>query len=498
MTIKQLSHNNTYKVEEKKLLAFNGSDFITFLSSYKSKTKSYHHYFSSTTNTWNSYYSNASNTDLGQALAYFLVFEDSFYITKDKVQVKSLRDNFKKRIDLLENSKKVVDELLKDNYKTVYVSKESILPRHKLRKFIKDKNLKLKITYDANKADLYINSGDPFILTDLLQLKQEDPKVKKPLFSSSSYNNTNKLDLRFQNDFTLVKREEMINILENILKDVENHRTIHMSPKSPFNNNFFSTTSTYIIEPLKTYIKVLKENTEDYVVIYNGNMDKSVFNSHFTNTDYTVLPYNKEFLDTYEHIYNKCAIIKDSDFSSLLGENIIDLEMYKTLCSFLESPDKNNVDLALTIISNSNFQKSAVYLFDLVNVRYRYMFEKNINKHVNLKELLYYFEYNSHNGLNNTKDKLKVASSIIKFLNKKGVYNSETMAQVKEYIEQGLIEMLENLETSYATKLNFGSFTVADTETYCFFRDNESKLFIKADPKQFETLLNSLKITEHA
>jgi hypothetical protein len=102
--------------------------------------------------------------------------------------------------------------------------------------------------------------------------------------------------------------------------------------------------------------------------------------------------YNITDLDSLEEFKNKTLCYPDSLVSSVQEDGvIIDHDYYKQLDNMINSTDDDNLVLAMELMSNSYYDKSAAYLLILF-YQYQRKFEYSSKKnHVNFKGLLDYF-----------------------------------------------------------------------------------------------------------
>ena len=98
-------------------------------------------------------------------------------------------------------------------------------------------------------------------------------------------------------------------------------------------------------------------------------------------------------LENLEEVKTKILCYPDSLISSVQEEGvIIDHDYYKQLDSMINSTDDDNLVLAMELMSNSYYDKSAAYLLILF-YEYQHKFEYSSKKnHVNFKGLLDYFD----------------------------------------------------------------------------------------------------------
>jgi|688.fasta_scaffold01243_4 hypothetical protein len=91
---------------------------------------------------------------------------------------------------------------------------------------------------------------------------------------------------------------------------------------------------------------------------------------------------------------NKNVYMQDDILKVLNQDVVIDTEMYKQLSSMLENGETSNVKIAMEIMANSDYEKSAPYLLLLfMNYGYR-IWDSGFRNHVNFKSLVEFFDLN--------------------------------------------------------------------------------------------------------
>lgn len=133
-------------------------------------------------------------------------------------------------------------------------------------------------------------------------------------------------------------------------------------------------------------------------------------------------------LENLEDLKTKILCYPDLLISSVQEEGvIIDHAYYKQLDSMINSTDDDNLVLAMELMSNSYYDKSAAYLLALF-YNYRHRFQDSSKKnHVNFKGLLDYF------GMN-TRNIYMPFNIIINQLTSKNVLTKENMDIITEII----------------------------------------------------------------
>lgn len=133
-------------------------------------------------------------------------------------------------------------------------------------------------------------------------------------------------------------------------------------------------------------------------------------------------------IDNLEILQTKTLCYPDTLISSVQEDGVvIDYDYYKQLNSMINSSDDDNLILAMELMANSYYDKSAVYLLTLF-YEHRYSFEQSSKKnHVNFKGLLDYF------GLSTRSICMSLDKIITELINKK-VLTKENMDILTELV----------------------------------------------------------------
>lgn len=195
-------------------------------------------------------------------------------------------------------------------------------------------------------------------------------------------------------------REYVKNENISLTTKIEKSDIIISSPESLINNY---TEDQYLYFINVDDLKTIKGLFEDISFLENYPY-KSV------SVDWSTLQYIKNYYKgSLESNMHKVFIINNTEeleniidktlcYFDKLIENvqedgvIIDYDFYKQLEGMITSTDEDNLVLAMELMANSAYNKSAAYLLILF-YKYRYAFEESPKKnHVNFKGLLNYFD----------------------------------------------------------------------------------------------------------
>ena len=87
------------------------------------------------------------------------------------------------------------------------------------------------------------------------------------------------------------------------------------------------------------------------------------------------------------------TLVHQNDLLTIINiNNVMDREMYDQTCKMFESEDTNNHVLAIEIMANCDYEKSALYLYLLMKDHSRKIAERNESKHVNYQALCKFFD----------------------------------------------------------------------------------------------------------
>jgi hypothetical protein len=93
-----------------------------------------------------------------------------------------------------------------------------------------------------------------------------------------------------------------------------------------------------------------------------------------------------------------------------MGETVIDLDGYKSMCSMMESSDKGNHNIVMTIMANCNYERSIGYIMMLLfNYGYK-MWDNPLRNSVAFKGVISYVGLNAYKLNYNYGNVLRVCS----------------------------------------------------------------------------------------
>lgn len=128
---------------------------------------------------------------------------------------------------------------------------------------------------------------------------------------------------------------------------------------------------------------------------------------------------------------------QDYILEKLNSSNVINEEVYKSLKSLLDSTDNSNECIAMEIMSNSDYNKSAYYLLLLFRDYQSKFFYSKFKNHVNFKALMNYFGLNLNRHL--SIDDIIVKMKSKKLFTKKyyDLMSQEYIENINSYMERG-------------------------------------------------------------
>lgn len=155
--------------------------------------------------------------------------------------------------------------------------------------------------------------------------------------------------------------------------------------------------------------EILADNNLYYQLLFRSPQDALYSESlhHFIKDRYGDCRYgieSKDVVNFYHPTYNSnltkltCPIYLQDDILSTINDNqlVIDEKKYQELRLILNSPDKDNIILAMELMSNADYKKSFVYLLLLFKeFNSKIENQKKEIGHVNFKSLLTYLDLNS-------------------------------------------------------------------------------------------------------
>ena len=128
---------------------------------------------------------------------------------------------------------------------------------------------------------------------------------------------------------------------------------------------------------------------------------------------------------------------QDYILQKLNSSNVIDEEVYKSISSLLESTDESNQCIAMEIMANSDYNKSAYYLLLLFRDYQSKFFYSKFKNHVNFKALMNYFSLTLNRHLSDDEIISKMKSK--KLFTKKyyDIMSVEYVNRINQYMERG-------------------------------------------------------------
>lgn len=149
-------------------------------------------------------------------------------------------------------------------------------------------------------------------------------------------------------------------------------------------------------------LKFIKENNIDKICIeyrVKNSFDINGFELE-TSSDHIRFCTQENFDILRDLFTSKNTHIQD-DILKILNEGvIIDKEMYKQIGTMIESSDNSNIKMAMEIMANSDYEKSAPYIL-LLFKNYGYsLWDSGFRNHVNFKSLVEFFDLSGRRGYN--------------------------------------------------------------------------------------------------
>lgn len=201
------------------------------------------------------------------------------------------------------------------------------------------------------------------------------------------------------------------------------------SPRSiPFNHDprfkGFSTTPDVLIR-LDNLIGtrynnlIIKKNSYSSGSWYDSSATRNVLKSDIMSS--MVMMYH----ESKGNVYDESSILK------LMGETVIDKSGYEGLCSMMESNDRSNHNVVMTILANCNYERSAVYIMMLLFKYGGKMWDNPIRSSVAFKGLISYIGKQGHKLRYSYADVITVCSN-------KGIH---TQDMIDVLYTQGLEEI---------------------------------------------------------
>lgn len=157
---------------------------------------------------------------------------------------------------------------------------------------------------------------------------------------------------------------------------------------------------------IKSYIAWLEGLGEETITkenVKNLLHDASMSETGICYVDYSIvkqmyneIPSSTQVLVVHDvEMYNllsKSQVYSQDEILNKLNVDIImDEELFKSVKEMFKSPDIENVKVAMEIMANCNYERSASYLVHLLMLGAQRISESKVSNHVNFKSLLKYF-----------------------------------------------------------------------------------------------------------
>ena len=242
---------------------------------------------------------------------------------------------------------KYKDNKLKPNT-TVYLTPLSSFPSYKLKNYIEENKLNIKMARKTKKLDTLIISND---------------FIKEAYFSIILTKQTQK--------YYTIPYDVIAKDFSSFINKSREHDDIlktpsyHLTKKDKINENFYP--SSFIMSE-KNLTDAVKYNKAFSVLLnYPSTTGELIKKSHGNKKAYDHLEFFYNMFDLVEK--NKLDIVFDDSINSAANKDtVIDLEMFQTLYGMLASTDNSNWNIAREIIANCDFKSSKPYVLFLVKI----------------------------------------------------------------------------------------------------------------------------------
>jgi hypothetical protein len=169
--------------------------------------------------------------------------------------------------------------------------------------------------------------------------------------------------------------------------------------------------------------------------------------TNYTPADYTWISgyygRQKDVIE-FENLYNiasnkNCSIVYDEDVLEQINEtgHIVEQDSFENLNAMFQSKDVENLKLGLEILANSNYRESSLKIGMLLTSNWSKISSNRAHWNQNFKSLMAYFEQSDIDFRAGWK---KLAQGLIK----KNKNNPEILKEIKEYILINLKEETKN------------------------------------------------------
>ena len=239
---------------------------------------------------------------------------------------------------------------------TIYFDKGCKVSREKLKGLLERTNC--KVIRDHSKADI--------VITSLSSFESVFKRTKYHEYNTLNYVKPFTHDKRFNQGIVMEQ-----DAAEKISELIKNHYPSLLDKRQSWSN-------------IKTWYDVGTNN-----VVLKSDIMSSI----------TML-----YHESKGNVYDESAILK------LMGETVIDLDGYKSMCSMMESSDKGNHNIVMTIMANCNYERSIGYIMMLLfNYGYK-MWDNPLRNSVAFKGVVSYVGLNAYKLNYNYGNVLKVCS----------------------------------------------------------------------------------------
>ena len=258
-------------------------------------------------------------------------------------------------------------ELDFSSIKTIYFGPKVNVPRQRVRPFLEEKGI--KIIRDASKADAIITCDNDY-----------EHNI------DSYWGNTCKIS-------------SMIHFLAScIIKEPRFQETVDILQgyvdRGELDKNYVIFDSNNLITPYRNFSSYCTVTRASYGPSYSS-LNDSAFNNDSEATDRGRIS-RIEDMGIYETGYISRCYDQEVLLKSL-GSNVIDKDSYESLKTMLTSSDKSNHLIAMTIMAESNFEESFMYLaFLLEEFGSNVIYNHNYRKTVAFKSLTEWIGYSKY------------------------------------------------------------------------------------------------------
>lgn len=150
----------------------------------------------------------------------------------------------------------------------------------------------------------------------------------------------------------------------------------------------------------------------------------------------------KKIADFDKMLEDGRTVVHQNDLLSIINiNNVMDREMYEQACKMFESEDESNHVLAIEIMANCDYEKSALYLYLLIKDFRHKIYDRPESKHVNYQALCKFFNIKRDHRLHDLED-------LIKELSQRNFINS---SHREELLRLSTEEGTERLSNKYYT-----------------------------------------------